>query len=182
MDERTKKMDERTKKSLTATAMLVWVGLQLYTNVDTIIGSMYYTFTGRTWIAMGAWFLSLLALDALLYFFGGRKLLRVLKWYWAFCVVPSALAVLHLLGLPLNSLIIIICALFAPLYQPIAFSWLLFEKIAGLESSVCFGVGRSAGLLFCFIQFAYMAWLCRRAKKRGETENGPVGPGAGTVE
>jgi len=181
MDERAKKMDERTKKPLTATAMLVWVGLQLYTNVDTLMGSMYYTYTGRTWIAMGAWFLSLLALDALLYFFGGRKLLRVLKWYWAFCVIPSALAVLHLLGLPVNGLIIIICALFAPLFQPMAFSWLLFQKIAGLEWNVCVGVGWSSVLLFCLIQFTYMAWLFRRAKKRGETENGSVGPGAGTM-
>ena len=73
-----------------------------------------------------------------------------------------------------------ICALLTPLYQLLAFSWLLFDELAGLRGSLRFGVDWSAILLFCLIHFIYFAWLHRQAKRR--EEHGPVDPGTGTVE
>ena len=75
-----------------------------------------------------------------------------------------------------------ICALLTPLYQFMAFAWLLFDELAGLRGSLRFSVDWSAMLAFCLIHFIYIVRLHRRAVKKGAPPDGPVDPGAGTVE
>ena len=165
-------------------AALLWVALHLYTSVQAFLHSLYQTYTSWTWVLLSVWLLGLLALDVWLA--GGRPgLLRFVKWYWAFSAALAAGGLLvATLRLSLNwaEILGMICALLTPLYQLMAFSWLLFDELAGLRGSVQFGVSWSAMLLFCLIHFIYFAWLHRRAVKKGAPPDGPVDPGAGTVE
>ena len=165
-------------------AAVGWVALHLYTSVLAFMHSLYQTYTSWTWVLLAVWLLGLVALDVWLA--GGRPgLLRFAKWYWAFSAALAAGGLLvATLRLSLNwaEILGMICALLTPLYQLVAFSWLLFDELAGLRGSVQFGVSWSAMLLFCLIHFIYFAWLHHRARQRGETAHGPVDPGAGTVE
>ena len=163
-------------------AALLWVALHLYTSVQAFLHSLYQTYTSWTWVLLAVWLLGLVALDVWLA--GGRPgLLRFAKWYWVFSAALAAGGLLvATLRLSLNwaEILGMICALLTPLYQLMAFSWLLFDELAGLRGSVQFGVSWSAMLLFCLIHFIYFAWLHRRAKRR--EAHGPLDPGAGTVE
>ena len=75
-----------------------------------------------------------------------------------------------------------LCAFVTPLYQLMAFAWLLFDELEGLRGSLRFGFWWSAMLLFCLIHFIYIVRLHRRAVRKGALSNGPVDPGTGTVE
>lgn len=177
-------MEESRRWSAAGFAALPWVALHLYTSVHAFMYGLYQTYTSWTWVLLAVWLLGLLALDVWLA--GGRPgLLRFAKWYWAFsaALALGALLVATLrLSLGWVEILGMICALLTPLYQFLAFAWLLFEKLAGLRGSARFGVVWSAILLFCLIHFVYFVWLHRRAKQRGATAHGPVDPGAGTVE
>nr|WP_325222057.1 hypothetical protein [uncultured Oscillibacter sp.] len=178
-------MSERRKKVLDAAAMTVCVILHFYTGVRTFFENWYYTYTASSWIFLGLWLLCLLVLDVWLYFFRGAELLRSLKWFWGFSAVLAAGGLLmSTLSLSLDWAVILgmICAFVTPLYQLTAFAWLLFDELAGLRGSLRFGVWWSAMLLFCLIHFIYFIWLHRRAVKKGAPPDGPVDPGAGTVE
>ena len=177
-------MGDNKRWSAADFAAVGWVALHIYTSVSAFGYGLYQTYTMRFWILLGVWLLGLLALDVWLA--GGRPgLLRFAKWYWAF---SSALALGALLAAALRlsldwALVVgVLCSLLTPLFQLLAFAWLVFEKLAGLRGSTRFGVVWSAILLFCLIHFVYFAWLHRRARQRGETVHGPVDPGAGTVE
>jgi len=177
-------MNEKTKKSLTKAAMPVWIALHLYTSVHTFFESWYETYTGWTWLTLWLWFLGLLALDVWLCRAGSAESLRGLCCYWAFSAGFYAVLILSALldAFPDWTLIpLVFCSFIAPVYQMNAFSGLL-AGMAKIGKGGMVRVEGSAGLLCCLLHFAYMAWLYRRAKKRGETENGPVGPGAGAVE
>ena len=175
-------MGDNQKWSAADFAAVGWVVLHIFASVRAFMHGLYQTYTGWTWALLTVWLLGLLALDVWLA--GGRPgLLRFAKWYWAF---SSALALGALLvatlGLSLDWALVVgvLCALLAPLFQLLAFSWLLFDELAGLQGSGRFGVVWSAILVFCLIHFIYFTWLHRRAKRR--EEHGPVDPGAGTVE
>jgi len=58
-----------------------------------------------------------------------------------------------------------ICAFLTPLYQLLAFAWLLFDKLLGIRGSTLYGVEWPAILLFCLGHFIYFAWLHRRAER-----------------
>lgn len=165
-------------------AALLWAALHLYTSVQSFKYGLYQTYTGWIWVLLAVWLLGLLALDVWLAA-GRPRLLRFAKRYWAFSAALAAGGLLvSTLGLSLGGVVVLgmICALLTPLYQLMAFSWLLFDELAGLRGSVQFGVSWSAMLLFCLIHFIYFAWLHRRAVKKGVPPDGPVDPGAGTVE
>lgn len=172
------------KRRVIGASVLAWAVLHLYTSVRTLFENMYYTYTGWSWFFLGLWLSGLLALDALLYFFGGAKLLRSLKWYWGFSAVLAAgglLIALEILWSDWATVVGILCSLPTPLNQLLAFSWLLFDELAGIKGHVLFGTEWSAVLLFCLLHFAYTAWLHRRAEKGGEAADGPVGPGTGAM-
>lgn len=178
-------MSERTKKGLGATAVTSCVILHFYTGVRTFFENWYYTYTASSWIFLGLWLLCLLALDVWLYFFGGAELLRSLKWFWGFSSALAAGGLLvATLRLSLDWAVILgmICAFVTPLYQLMAFAWLLFDELAGLRGSLRFGVWWSATLLFCLIHFIYIVRLHRRAVKKGAPPDGPVDPGVETKE
>ena len=177
-------MGDNKRWSAADFAALAWVALHLYTSVQAFLHSLYQTYTSWTWVLLSVWLLGLLALDVWLA--GGRPgLLRFAKWYWVFSAALAAGGLLvATLRLSLNwaEILGMICALLTPLYQLMAFSWLLFDELAGLRGSVQFGVRWSAMLLFCLIHFIYFTWLHHRAGQRGATNHGPVDPGTGTVE
>lgn len=178
-------MSEQRKKALTIAVVTACVILHVYTSIRTFFENWYYTYTGWSWTFLGLWLLGLLALDSWLRLFGGAELLRSLKWYWGFSTLLFAVFFLGILldyttpPAPLTILLVISMFL-APVNQCLAFSWLLFDRIAGLTGSARYNVWWGAGLLFCLIHFIYIAWLHRRAKRR--EAHGPVDPGAGTVE
>lgn len=58
-----------------------------------------------------------------------------------------------------------ICAFLTPLYQLLAFAWLLFDKLLGIRGSTLYGVEWSAILLFCLGHFIYFAWLHSRSER-----------------
>ena len=177
-------MGDNKRWSAAGFAAVGWVVLHVYASVQAFLHSLYQTYTSWTWVLLAVWLLGLVALDVWLA--GGRPgLLRFAKWYWAFSAALAAGGLLvATLRLSLNwaEILGMICALLTPLYQLVAFSWLLFDELAGLRGSVQFGVSWSAMLLFCLIHFIYFAWLHRRAVKKGVPPDGPVDPGAGTVE
>ncbi len=176
-------MSERRKKVLGAAAVTAYVILHFYTSVRTFFENWYYTYTASSWTFLGLWLLCLLALDVWLYFFGGAELPRSLKWFWGFSAALAAGGLLvstQRLSLDWAATLWIICGFVTPLYQLMAFAWLLFDEWAGLRGSLRFSVWWSAMLAFCLVHFIYFAWLHRRAKRRGD--HGPVDPGAGTVE
>lgn len=175
-------MGDNKRWSAADFAAVGWVALHIYASVSAFGYGLYQTYTTRFWILLAVWLLGLVALDGWLA--GGRPgLLRFAKWYWAF---SSALALGALLAATLRlsldwALVVgVLCSMLTPLFQLLAFSWLLFDELAGLRGSLRFGVDWSAILLFCLIHFIYFAWLHRRAKRR--EEHGPVDPGTGTVE
>lgn len=166
-----------------AAAVPIWVVLHFYTAIRTFLEGWYYTYTNWSWTFLGLWLLGLLALDTWLYFSGGAKLLRSLKWYWALSAglgIGALLTALEVLqqGWALG----VICSFVTPLNQILAFAWGLFFMMASLQGKVLYGALWTAGVLFCLIHFAYVAWLYRRIREKGETVNGPVDPGEGTVE
>ena len=175
-------MGDNKRWSAADFAAVAWVALHIYASVHAFGYGLYQTYTNRTWVLLTVWLLGLLALDVWLA--GGRPgLLRFAKWYWAFSAALAAgglLVAALRLSLGWVEILGMICALLTPLYQLLAFAWLLFDELAGLRGSLRFGVDWSAILLFCLIHFIYFAWLHRRAKRR--EEHGPVDPGAGTVE
>lgn len=175
-------MGDNKRWSAAGFAAVGWVVLHVYASVQAFLHSLYQTYTSWTWVLLAVWLLGLVALDVWLA--GGRPgLLRFAKWYWAFSAALAAgglLAATLRLSLNWAEILGMICALLTPLYQLVAFSWLLFDELAGLRGSVQFGVSWSAMLLFCLIHFIYFAWLHRRAKRR--EAHGPLDPGAGTVE
>ncbi|WP_325199504.1 hypothetical protein [Oscillibacter sp.] len=175
-------MGDNRKWSAADFAALLWVALHLCTSVLSFMHGLYQTYTSWTWVLLTVWLLGQLVIDV--WISSGRPgLLRFVKWYWG---LSTALAVGGLLVATLRlslgwvEILGMICALLTPLYQLLAFAWLLFDELAGLRGSLRFGVDWSAMLAFCLIHFIYFAWLHRRAKRRGE--HGPVDPGAGTVE
>ncbi|MCI9578602.1 MAG: hypothetical protein HFF98_07125, partial [Oscillibacter sp.] len=133
-------------------AALLWAALHLYTSVQSFKYGLYQTYTGWIWVLLAVWLLGLLALDVWLAA-GRPRLLRFAKRYWAFSAALAAGGLLvSTLGLALGGGVVLgICALLTPLYQLMAFSWLLFDELAGLRGSVQFGVSWSAMLLFCLI-------------------------------
>lgn len=180
-------MSERRKRALTAAAVTACVVLHFYTSIRTFFENWYYSYTVWSWTFLGLWLLGLMALDIWLCFFGGAELLRSLKWYWGFSALVFAVFFLGVLldyttPPALFTALIVILMFLAPVNQCLAFSWLLFDQIAGLTGSARYNIWWGAGLLFCLIHFIYIAWLHHRARQRGETAHGPVDPGAGTVE
>lgn len=180
-------MSAGTKKAIGAAAVTACVTLHFYTSIRTFFENWYYTYTASSWIFLGLWLLGLLTLDIWLRFFGGAELLRSLKWYWGFSALLFAVFFLGVLldyttPPALFTVPIVILMFLAPVNQCLAFSWLLFDRIAGLAGSARYNVWWCAGLLFCLAHFIYIAWLHRRAKQRGETDHGPVDPGAGILE
>ena len=180
-------MSEKKKKILTAAAVTACVVLHFYTSIRTFFENWYNDYTAWSWTFLGLWLAGLLALDIWLWFFGGAELLRSLKWYWGFSTLLFAA---FSLGILLNyttppapfTVLIVILMFLAPVNQCLAFSWLLFDQIAGFSGSAQYIALWCTGLLFCLAHFIYIARLHRQAQKRGETPHGPVGPGAGTME
>ncbi len=177
-------MGDNKRWSAADFAAVGWAALHVYASVQAFLHSLYQTYTSWTWVLLAVWLLGLLALD--IWLAGGRPgLLRVAKWYWAFsaALALGALLVATLrLSLDWALVVGVLCSLLTPLFQLLAFSWLLFDELAGLRGSLRFGVDWSAILLFCLIHFIYFVWLHHRARQRGATPHGPVDPGAGTVE
>lgn len=175
-------MGDKKKWSAADFAAVGWVALHIYASVHAFGYGLYQTYTSWTWVLLTVWLLGLLALDVWLA--GGRPgLLRFAKWYWAFSAALAAGGLMvSTLSLSLGWVEILgmICALLTPLYQLLAFAWLLFDELMGLRGSLRFGVDWSAMLAFCLIHFIYFARLHRRAKRR--EAHGPVDPGTGTVE
>lgn len=175
-------MGDNKRWSAADFAALAWVALHFYASVHAFMYGLYQTYTGWTWVLLSVWLLGQLAIDV--WIRSGRPgLLRFVKWYWAFSAALAAgglLVATLRLSLGWVEILGMICALLTPLYQLLAFSWLLFDELAGLRGSARFGVVWSAILLFCLVHFIYFTRLHRRAKRR--EEHGPVDPGAGTVE
>ena len=122
-------MTEKTGKRLTIAALLAWIVLQLYTGFDITVHSLCTVhYLAKTVALTGLWLLSLAALDALLYFYGGRRLLWELKWYWGTC--GGLLAVLFLVGRLI--LFAVLVYGITPFPQLLLASYLLVEKGLGL--------------------------------------------------
>ncbi len=177
-------MGDNKRWSAADFAALLWVALHLCTSVLAFMHGLYQTYTSWTWVLLTVWLLGQLAIDV--WISSGRPgLLRFVKWYWG---LSTALAVGGLLVATLRlslgwvEILGMICALLTPLYQLLAFAWLLFDELAGLRGSLRFSVDWSAMLAFCLIHFIYIVRLHRRAVKKGAPPDGPVDPGAGTVE
>ena len=92
--------------------------------------------------------------------------------------------IIFLLGERLNGAVdgvgILLGAFVMPLFQYGALSWLALGQRISIRIVFC--IGCLGGGLLCLVQSAYIAWLRRRAKTRGETADGPVDPGAAAVE
>lgn len=182
-------MSKRKKEGFIAAAVLAWAALHFYTSVRTFFENWYNTYTAWSWTFLGLWALGLLAMDVLLYFpeEGDAEPLRSVKWYWG---AGTGLMAVSFAGVLADfrtvpgwiAIIFFILMFLVPANQLLAFSWLLFHQMAGLDGSALNRAGWFAGLLFCLIHFIYFVWLHRRARERGGTAHGPVGPGTGTVE
>lgn len=156
-------MTERTGKRLTIAVLPVWIVLQLCASVDIVTHSLctvYYP--GRTAVLTALWLLSLAALDALVYFYGGRRLLWELKWYWGACGV--LLAALFLVGRLI--LFAVLVYGITPFPQMPLASYLLVEKGLGLS-------GKAADMTALVLTVALIAghflWL-RRLERRAAEE------------
>ena len=152
-------MKEKTGKRLTIAALLVWIILQLWTGIEIIT---YYS--DRTAVLAGLSLLSLAALDALLYFYGGRRLLWELKWYWGAC--GALLAALFLVG----KLILFAVLVFGitPYPQIWLLSYLLFEKGLGLPGKAAEMTGVALTLALIAGHFLWLRQLERRAAEGEE--------------
>lgn len=172
-------MGDNKRWSAADVAAVAWVALHFYTGVHAFLYGLHRTYTSWTWVLLGIWLLGLLALDIWLYASGGAELLRSLKWLWGFSAGMYGVMVLGGLldwTIPdMVALVFVICAFVTPLFQQEALFW-LFRETVGLKP------GAFIGFLFCLLHFVFIAWLHRRAKQRGETDHGPVDPGAGILE
>lgn len=151
-------MTEKNGKCLTIAALLAWIVLQLYTNFD--IMAFYYP--GRTEAMTGLWLLSLAALDVLLYFYGGRRLLWELKWYWGTCGV--LLAALFLVGRLI--LFAVLVYGITPFPQMLLASCLLVEERLGLSGKAA---DTTALVLTAALIAGHFLWL-RRLERRAAEE------------
>ena len=150
-------MSERTGKSCTIAALLAWIALQLYTDVD-ILASTFCTvsFSSRTRAFWGAWCMCLLLLDILLYFFGSRRLLRELRWYWIICLAGAAV-------LPVAGRVSILIAALLPYGQMFFFSYaLLWEGVEVLSWDAVNACAFVLTLLLSAAHVGWMVWLSRR--------------------
>ena len=183
----------RTKKStavaVTACVLLHFCActlLHIYTSIYAFSESWYNTYAAWPWISLGLWLLVLLALDIWLFFSVVTEPLRTLKRYWGFGTgVFAAVFLAGLLGIKLPDLLtvpVVILIFLFPANQIQAFSWLLFHECTALSRTAQSYATCGLDLLFCLIHFIYFAWLHRRAVKKGAPPDGPVDPGAGTVE
>ena len=178
-------MGDNKKWSAANATALLWVALHFYASVHAFMHGLYQTYTIWSWVLLTVWLLGLLALDARLYAGGRRGLLRFVKWYWAFSAAMAAAVILagelDLIH-DVNGFLVfgVLCTFLTPLWQLLAFTWLLFKWLADLPGIIRYSGGCGAVLFVCLIHFVYFAWLHRRAKRRGD--HGPVDPGAGTVE
>lgn len=156
-------MTEKTGKRLTIAALLAWIVLQLCASVDIVTHSLctvYYP--GRTAVLTALWLLSLAALDALVYFYGGRRLLWELKWYWGTCGV--LLAVLFLVGRLI--LFAVLVYGITPFPQMLLASYLLVEKGLGLPGKAA---DTTALVLTVVLIAGHFLWL-RRLERRVKGE------------
>ena len=158
-------MSEKTGKRLTIAALLAWIVLQLYTSFDIIVhGLCTVHYLARTVTTTGLWLLSLAALDALLYFYGGRRLLWELKWYWGTCGV--LLAVLFLVGRLI--LFAVLVYGITPFPQMLLASYLLVEKGLGLPGKAA---DTTALVLTVALIAGHFLWLRRLERRvKGEAE------------
>ena len=156
-------MTEKTGKRLTIAALLAWIVLQLCASVDIVTHSLctvYYP--GRTAVLTALWLLSLAALDALVYFYGGRRLLWELKWYWGACGV--LLAALFLVGRLI--LFAVLVYGITPFPQMLLASYLLVEKGLGLPGKAA---DTTALVLTVVLIAGHFLWL-RRLERRVKGE------------
>ena len=162
-------MGDNKRWSAADFAALLWVALHFYTSVEAFMYSLHQNYSSRIWVLLTVWLLGLLALDAWLYAAGRPGLLRFVKWYWGISAVLAA-GGLFVSTLSVSFWVVIllwtICAFLTPLYQLLAFAWLLFDKLLGIRGSTLYGVEWSAILLFCLVHFIYFAWLHRRAERK----------------
>lgn len=156
-------MNQKNGNRLTIAVLLVWIFLQLYTSFDIAVHSFCTVcYSGRTVALAVLWLLCLLVLDTLLYFFGRRRLLWELKWYWGACAMLVA-ALLVLSGL-LSGLMLFVALIFGitPWLQMLLASHLLLETALGLSSKTADMGGIALTLLLIGSQFLWMARLERR--------------------
>lgn len=152
-------MKEKTGKRLTIAALLAWIILQLWTSIEIVT---YYS--DRTAVLAGLSLLSLAALDALLYFYGGRRLLWELKWYWGTCGV--LLAALFLVGRLI--LFAVLVYGITPFPQMLLASYLLVEKGLGLPGKAA---DTTALVLTVVLIAGHFLWLCRLERRvKGEAK------------
>ena len=144
---------------------LVWVGLHLVTSVRNLIDLMFGAYDAWSYGLAGAYALSLLAFDALLFFAGSRTADRVLGKYWGACgVLTAALLIVWKLGaeLPGWGLLLFMVTPYFPL-EPL----FRLAEGAGWEQAVCM-------LLLAVLHLAYCLRLYRREqageKPAGENE------------
>lgn len=158
-------MSEITGKRLTIAALLAWIVLQLCASVDIVAHSLctvYYP--GRTVAVTGLWLLSLAALDVLLHFYSGRRLLWELKWYWGAC--GALLAALFLVGRLI--LFAVLVYGITPFPQMLLASYLLVEKGLGLPGKAA---DTAAIVLTVALIAGHFLWLQRLERRvKGEAE------------
>ena len=104
----------------------------------------------------------LAALDALLYFYGGRRLLWELKWYWGAC--GALLAALFLVGRLI--LFAVLVYGITPFPQMLLASYLLVEKGLGLPGKAA---DTTALVLTVALIAGHFLWL-RRLEQRAQGE------------
>ena len=161
-------MGDSKRWSTADIAALLWVVLHFFTSIHSYFESWYYTYTGWSWAFLGIWLLGQVVIDVWISS-GKPGLLRFVKWYWGISAVLAA-GGLFVSTLSVSFWVVIllwtICAFLTPLYQLLAFAWLLFDKLLGIRGSTLYGVEWSAILLFCLVHFIYFAWLHRRAERK----------------
>ena len=170
--------DKRRRRAVSAGALL-WMVLHVCTSVYAWLCVLYSDYTRWTWILLGLWLLTLLALDAWLYVSGDAEPSRSLKWFWGFSSGMYGVIVLGALldwTMPdLAALVFWINLFLTPFYQLEALLWRARELMGTKSRSF-------AEFLFCLAHFVYLTRLHHRAGQRGATNHGPVDPGTGTVE
>ena len=100
----------------------------------------------------------LAALDALLYFYGGRRLFWELKWYWGAC--GALLAALFLVGRLI--LFAVLVYGITPFPQMLLASYLLVEKGLGLPGKAA---DTTALVLTVVLIAGHFLWLCRLERR-----------------
>lgn len=162
-------MKEEAGRRFTAAALAAWLVLQVCTGAG-ILASTFCTvsFSGRTRALFGAWLLCLLLLDILLYFFGGWRLLRELKWYWAICLVCAAV-------LPAAGRASLLIAILLPCGQMFLLSYVLLweglEVFSWTAVNVC---TYALTLLLCVAHAGWLTWLNRRSPVDCMSERHPA--------